>query len=119
MDKGKRKTYMGIQKAEPERTHKFNVYQKHYFIEEKTPFTYYYIKNIEKLDEDKYNKDWITDHWTKGRSFITSSNLIRELFKKNYFIPINYSQEHLLHSIFYNEIDQDISNTTLEYKDEY
>ena len=124
MINGSRKNYLGVEKTTTNRTHKFNIYEKHYFIEEKTPFTYYYIKNFENIkDESKFNlefrKDGEKSRWIKGRSFISSSNLVRELFKKGYFKPITYGEYSILNTIFYNEIENDISNINLEFNEDY
>ena len=114
---GKRKCYMGVDEAESNRTHHFNIYQKHYFIEEKTEFSTYYIKHLSECDDDKYNKEWNVDHWRKGRYFITSSNLVRELFKQNYFRPITYGQNSVLNTVFYNDLlNEEITDLTYNSK---
>ena len=111
-----RKSFMGYNDAEPQHTHTFNIFENHYFIEEKTPFSNYYIKNINKnLADDKFDKEYNTDHWRKARQYITSSNLVRELFKQGYFKPITFGQYRILNTVFYNEIETDISNINLEY----
>ena len=37
---------MGIKEADKEYTHTLNIFENHYFIEEKTPFSTYYIKHL-------------------------------------------------------------------------
>ena len=76
---------MGIQEADQEYTYTLNIFENHYFIEEKTPFSTYYIKHLsENLDIDKFNKEYESDHWINARYYISSSNLVRELFKQGF-----------------------------------
>ena len=112
---GKRKSFMGDENAKPNRTHTFNVYENHYFIEEKTPFSTYYIKHLGNAKAGTLDKELKDGKWRPARYFISSSNLVRELFKLNAFTPITYGQCRILHTVFYNEIDSDISNIDLEY----
>ena len=119
---GVRKNYLGVEEALPERTHHFNVYEKHYFIEEKTPITTYYAKNWKDIkDPSKFNKEYRKSkgkgHYTKGITFITSSNLVRLLFQQNCFHPITYGEYKILNTIFYNEIDDD--DIDLNFNPEY
>ena len=67
-----------------------NLYRKHYFLEEETCFSKYYIKNIEQEQEINYNKEIHSiengiKNFRKSRTFCKSGDLIRILFKKNYF----------------------------------
>ena len=106
----------GIKNAK--HNHVFNIYQNHYFIEEKTPFSTYYIKHLSTINDDaKSDKEFKQDHWIKARYFITSSNLVRELFKSGYFREITYGESSVLSTVFYNEVNSDISNIQLEYDD--
>ena len=110
------KSFMGFKDAEPKHTHSFNVFENHYFIEEKTPFSNYYIKNLDKnIEPDKFDKEFNVDHWRNARQYISSSNLVRELLKQGFFKPITFGQYRILDTVFYNEIDSDISNINLEY----
>lgn len=97
---GKRKNYMGVDEVEPSRTHQFNIFQKHYFIEEITGFSTYYIKHLSECDDDKRDKEWNVNHWEKNRTYISSSNLVRELFKQDYFKPITFGQYRILNTVF-------------------
>ena len=120
----KRKSYIGIQNAEPNRTHKFVIFDQHYFIEEKTPFTTYYIKNWKTInDTSKYNREPRTSngkmHWTKGITFISSSNLIRNLFQQDCFKPITYGECSILNTIFYNDVNSNINNIKLEFDENF
>ena len=119
---GVRKNYLGIADAPPNRTHHFNVYQKHYFIEEKTPITSYYAKNWRNInDASKFNKEYRVSkgkgHFTKGITFISSSNLVRTLFEQRCFHPITYGEYKILNTVFYNEIDDE--NLDLDYNPDY
>ena len=123
-----RKNYMGIEKAEPNRTHRINVFQKHYFIEEETPISTYYIKNWQSLtDESVFNKEYrkktkngkVYHYWASNCFHISSSNLVRYLFRENYFKPITYGEYSILNTIFYNEIDSNIDHMNLEFNENY
>ncbi len=119
----KRKNYLGVEKDEANHIHHFNIFQKHYFIEEKTPFSTYYMKNYEEInDETKFDKEYVLTskhnnqrYWRKSKYFISSSNLVRLLFKKNLFKPITYGEYSILNTIYYNEIENDVSNIKLEF----
>ena len=115
----KAKSFMGVKEPLPNRSHHFNIYEKHYFIEEKTPFSTYYIQHLEELDESKFNKEMQNKRWKTARFFISASNLVRELLKKNYFIPITYGQASVLKTIFYNEINPDLENVSLDYNPDF
>ena len=113
------KSFMGYNDAEPQFTHTFNIFENHYFIEEKTPFSNYYIKNLnQNIEPDKFDKEYHSNHWINARYYISSSNLVRELFKQGYFKPITFGQYRILNTVFYNEIETDISNINLEYEPE-
>ena len=43
----KKKRYFGVCEEKAAHRHLFNIYNKHYFIEERTPFTRYYIENVD------------------------------------------------------------------------
>ena len=107
----KAKNYLGVPENESQHKHIFNLFEKHYFIEEKTPFSSYYIKHIDELPEDCYNKRFnksknkmVIDNKRK----ITSSNLVRSLMKSNHFKLLTYADVELLTTTFYNEIDKDL-----------
>ncbi len=120
-----RKCYMGVKQADPTRTHKFNVYRKHYFIEERTPFSTYYVKNWKEInDETKFNRELKKQTgkkpcWPTGSTMITSSNLVRHLYNTDCFRPITYGEYAVLKTIFYNEVDSDISNLSLEFNEDF
>ena len=112
---GKTNNYLGIDKAEPSRTHTMNVYNNHYFIEEQTPFSTYYIKHINECTADKFNKEYKTDHWINARHFMKSSDLVRELMKQGQFKPITFGQYKILNTTFFNDTNKDISLIDLNY----
>lgn len=118
---GKQRDYVGIKDAEPNRTHTFNLYNKHYFLEETTPFSTYYINHLSTLTEadfDKYDKEFQNNRWKPARTFIKSSNLVKELMKQGYFEPITYGQFCILNTIYYKDID-DVNIINLEYNEDY
>ena len=125
MKNKKTKNYLGVDDPLPNRTHHFNVFQKHYFIEEKTPISTYYFKNWKTInDETKFNKEFKNrttrnSFWQPSKTMISSSNLVRGLLKENSFIPITYGQYSILNTIFYNEIDNDISHLDLTFNEDF
>lgn len=58
--------------------------------------------------------EYNVDHWRKTRTFIKASNLVGELFKQSFFIPITFSELHILNAVFYNEVNAHIKNINLE-----
>ncbi len=114
----KSKSFLGIDNAEPNRTHTMNVYNNHYFIEEQTPFSTYYIKHLNECPSDKFNKEYKTDHWINARAFMKSSDLVRELMKQNYFKPITFGQYKILNTTFFNDINKDIELIDLNYDED-
>ena len=118
----KGKNYMGVPENEALHKHTFNLFDKHYFIEERTPFTSYYIEHIDELSEDCYNKTFnkaknkmVIDN--SPSRFITSSNLVRSLMKSNHFTPITFGQYGILTTIYTDELDKDL-DFSLEYDKE-
>ena len=119
-----KRNYLGVPESDANTSHTINIYEQHYFIEERTPFSTYYIQHIEELDDDKYNqrlKNSKTNEWIVAESnsnndrYISSSNLVRTLMNKNYFQPITYGQYKVLNTTFHHDIECDISNINLEY----
>ena len=115
----KSKPFMGISNAAPNRTHQMNIFEKHYFLEETTPFSTYYIKHLKDEPEERYNMEFNTYHYIKARTFIKASNLVRELFKQGFFKPITFGEHYILNTVFYNEVDADIKNINLDFDKEY
>ena len=114
---GKRRSFLGVIEGQ---THKFNIFQKHYFIEEQTPISTYYLKNWMKLNDDtKFDKEFNSNHWRKARNFVTSSTLVRTLFKQECFEPITFSVYSILNTIFYNEIESDVRDISLDYNPKF
>ena len=118
---GVSRNYLGVKIDEAKHIHEFNLFEHHYFIEERTPFSSYYIKHINELDEDKYNK---RSNGSSGfrvvdpSQCIKSSHLVRILMKSNFFTPITYGQYKILNTVYYNDINDDL-NYPLEYEEEY
>ena len=88
-------------------------YRDHYFIDELTPFTSYFIKHIDELTEDDYNKrmkdgKMIEVNPKEKSRFMSSSDLVREWFKQNRFTPITYATASILKSDLYDHVkDED------------
>ncbi|KAK8881860.1 hypothetical protein M9Y10_044496 [Tritrichomonas musculus] len=115
---GKSNNYLGIDKAAPNRTHTMNVYNNHYFIEEQTPFSTYYIKHLNECPSDKFNKEYKTYHWINARTLMKSSDLVRELMRQGMFKPITFGQYKILNTTFFNDIDKDIDLIDLNYDED-
>ena len=116
------KNYIGSDTPDENRVHEFNLFENHYFIEESTPFSCYYIKHLNELkpeDLDKYNMEIKDKYWRSARAYIKSSNLVRELFKQGFFTPITYGQYNILNTVYYKDINSDINNVNLDYNEKY
>ena len=101
-----------------------NSYKGHYFLEEKTKYTSYYIKHKYLLKEDVpklyFNKFYEGGRWrTKNQPkfFISSSALIKLLFENGDFEPITYDNARILSTILYKDIPLEITN--LEYSEKH
>ena len=117
----KDKKFIGVEQEKATYFIEMNLYQKHYFIEEQTPISYYFLKNFEKEDESNYNKEYDFNHciYRKTRRFCRSSDLIRTLFKKGYFIPITYGHFMVLNTEFHKLQDSDSCDYDLHYDKDY
>ena len=91
-------------------------YHDHYFIDELTEFTTYYIKHIDELTEDDYNKRMkdgklvvVDFNNPKEKSrFASTSDLVREWFKQERFSPITYATASILKTDLYDHVkDED------------
>ena len=114
------KINMGVSKDKANHVIELNLYKKHYFLEEKTPFSRYYIKNIENENDLNYNKErrlhsYGSCTYEITRSFCKSGFLIRSLFKKGYFNPITYGHYMVLATELYKFQDKNDINYDLEY----
>ena len=101
-----------------------NLIHNHYFIEEITPFTNSYITNLDQVPEDKINEYFDrrlkSGNWVRSESnrFIYSSNLVKTLYKLNYFIPITYGQFFILKTDFSDNYNKEF-NYSLDYNPLY
>lgn len=93
-----------------------NLYKKHYFLEEITPLSSYYVNNIENENECNYDKEINHGKYFKSRFFCKSSDLIRKLMKKEYFIPITYGHYMVLNTEFYKFQDGTNTDYELQYE---
>ena len=116
-----RQILIGVKQDEASYTIEMNLYQKHYFIEEFTPFSCYYVKHFETVDECNYMKEYISQHnsFRKSRYFCRSSDFIRTLFEKNCFIPITYGHFMVLNTEFHRLQDSDSCDYDLHFNQEY
>ena len=72
-----------------------NSFKGHYFIQEKTKYSFSFIKHKyilkEDVDEENYNKTYEDGKWKNkkdSKRFITSGHLIKLLIQNRYFEPI-------------------------------
>ncbi len=120
IEKNNRKRYIGVAEKEAIDKIELNIFQKHYFIQETSPFSSYYIEHIEELEEDKFNKRWDGSRWKKAEKnrYVSSLDLVVKLFAKGYFKPITIGEYSILKTTFFNEIDQN-DFISLEYNPEF
>ena len=118
--KHKNKKYFGVSEDESEHKHIFNIYNKHYFIEERTPFTNYYINHVNTLPTNFYNKRMNGKKLRieTNNKLLMSSKLVRILMKTNHFKPITFGQFGLMTTIYSNEIPKEL-DFPLEYNKEF
>ena len=120
---GSRPPYYGvpIEEVLNNRVHHLCIYKGHYFLEEETPFSGYYIKHLHECesDESMFDKEIYHGRVIDGRSRVKSSQLLRLMMSQNYFIPITYGQCRILKTVFFNEINNDLSNVNLDYDEQY
>ena len=117
----KNKKYIGVNQTEASYCIEMNLFKKHYFIEEATSISCYYLKHIETEDEKNIMKEYDIQHncYRKARAFCRSSDLIRTLFDKNYFEPITYGHYMVLNTEFHKFQDSDSIDYDLHYEDDY
>ena len=107
--------FIGYENATPDRTFTFCLYEDHYYLYERTPFTTDYINNIDIAPIDATNKrcrknkdgslSWKAVNPDKEQShFMMSDKLIISLMKQNKFIPINYATASILSTTLYDKV---------------
>ena len=112
--------FIGVKEEEAAFKVEMNLFQKHYFLEEKTPFSKYYINNFEKEEEDKFDKIYHKGRgYQKANSFMKSSDLIRYLLDNDYFAPITYGHYMVLNTEFHKYQDYDSVDYDLHYDPEF
>ena len=112
--------FIGVEENEAKYKIEMNLYKKHFFLEEKTPFSKYYINNFEKEEEDKYNKLLNKSRgYEKARSFIRSGELVRYLLDNDYFTPITYGHYMILNTEFHKFQDDGSVDYDLHYDPEF
>ena len=96
------------------------LYHNHYFIEERTPFSSYYIEHFTELDESCSNKRKSGKRMRKAEPdhCIKSADLVRSLMRGGFFREINYGEFSVMNTTFYNEV-RDNLNYGLEYDEKY
>ena len=117
----KDKKYFGVEPNEASYCVEMNLFQKHYFLEEPTPISCYYLKHIDSENEQNYMKEYYpqTNCYRKARYFCKSSDLIRTLFDKEYFKPITYGHYMVLNTEFHKFQDSDSIDYDLHYDANY
>ena len=115
------KKYIGVKQNEAKYFIEMNLYQNHFFLEETTPFSCYYIKNIEKENEENYKKEYVEyrNIYRKARAFCRSGELIKLLFEKGYFVPITYGHYLVLNTEFHKFQDSNSIDYDLHYDEDY
>ncbi|MBQ7105867.1 MAG: hypothetical protein IJN90_08425, partial [Bacilli bacterium] len=105
--KKSRLNYIGCKEKDAIHKHKFNLFENHYFIEERTRYSSYYINNIDKLPIDKYNIRELPNKKARDKELIMISKLIRTLLKTKHFRPIKYGEFSILSTSFYDSTKDD------------
>ena len=117
----KNKKFIGVKQDEATYLIEMNLFQNHYFIDEPTNISRYYLKHFETEDESNFNKEYDVYHhnYRKTRYFCKSSELIKTLFEKEYFIPITYGHYRVLNTEFHKLQDSDSCGYDLHYDKNY
>lgn len=115
------KKYFGVDANDASYNIEMNLFQKHYFIEEPTPISCYYIKHFENEEEQNSSKEFDIHNncYRKARAFCRSSELIKLLFEKEYFKPITYGHYMILNTEFHKFQDSDSFDYDLHYDTKY
>ena len=115
------KRYFGVKQDEASYCVEMNLFQKHFFIEEATPISCYYIKNIEREKEENSMKEYVEyrNIYRKARAFCRSGELIKLLFEKGYFVPITYGHYLVLNTEFHKFQDSNSIDYDLHYDEDY
>ena len=93
-----------------------NLFKNHYFLEEATPFSGWFCKNMNTASPDECDRERHSDNHTKSsRSVAKSSTFIRRCFENNIFIPITYGHFAVLNTEYYKNLDKDDIDYTLFY----
>ena len=111
--------FVGVSSEQANYSIEMNLYKKHYFIEEITPFSYYYIKHFEKENKCNFDKELNHGKYYKSRYLCKSSELIRKLMKKDCFIPITYGHFMVLNTEFYKFQDSSNTDYDLQYNPKF
>ena len=109
---------IGCKEKDAIHKHKFNLFENHYFIEERTRYSSYYINNIDKLPIDKYNIRELPNKRARDKELIMISKLIRTLLKTKHFRPIKYGEFSILSTSFYDSTKDDF-DYDLNYDEKY
>ncbi|MBR4378322.1 MAG: hypothetical protein IKP50_05545, partial [Bacilli bacterium] len=114
-DKVKEKKRIGYKDATSEFTFDFDLFEHHYFIHERTPFSSDFIKHLDIAPVDatckRYHKKGSNIKWEKFNPenepsrIMTSDDLVLNLMKQNKFIPITYATASLLKTTLYENIE--------------
>ena len=99
-----------------------NIFENHYFIQEKSPFTSNYISQFQNVPETYYNKRCVNEkgniRWKKCDRFLSSFDLVKQLFEMDCFIPLTVSDFQVLKTDYIREFDENIFES-LEYNPEF
>ena len=115
------KKFIGVKQEEASYCLEMNLFQKHYFIEEPTPISCYFLKHFDTEDEQNYMKEFnpLRNNYRKARYFCRSSDLVKTLFEKEYFDPITYGHYMVLNTEFHKFQDSDSCDYDLQYDSNY
>ena len=99
-----------------------NIFENHYFIQEKTPFTSKYLDDFWNLPDEYHckttNRKNGKVYWQKSNRTISSMELLKTLFNQEFFIPITVSEYQILKTTFVREINQEVFES-LDFNPEF
>jgi hypothetical protein len=87
-----------------------NPLQDHYFIEERSDVTSYYLKNIQTWDIEDCGKilvNGVKVPTNKKNPTMKSGNLIKAMFAMGLFRPITLGEDMVYSTIYYRQIPLD------------
>ena len=106
-DTNKQERFLGIRDATAENTFYMFLYDHHYFIDERTPFTKDYIEHIDSVSPDyshKRLKGQVWSHISDPSRYLRTHNLVRKWFEQGRFTPMTFANSAILSTALYDNV---------------